>query len=174
MVIVFILLAVTIALVLWIVLVPLQLIVNTDLGQYQISQSGTVKIAFHPLQQPVMRMWIFGFRIDTVRKEKTGKEKTVRLGADRQKKKAAIKRSLSSWLYLFQGICNSFRLKKFVCTIDLDDPVMNARLIPFILLLNRGVVSLNTNFVNRNFLYLKIDVSVSRILWTTFRFYTKK
>ncbi|HEY9489935.1 MAG TPA: hypothetical protein VIQ51_16465 [Chryseosolibacter sp.] len=169
MVVLFILLTVITALILWIALTPLHVTVNTDLGQYWISQAGTVKIAFHPWQRPPMRMWLFGFRINAV-----SKKRMVPPTTGRQKKKAAIKRSLSSWLYLFQGIYNSFRLKKFVCTIDLDNPVMNARLIPFILLLNRGVVSLNTNFVNRNFLYLKVHVSFSRILWTTFRFYTKK
>lgn len=158
------------ALILWIVLIPLRLTVNTDLGQFQISQAGTLRIAFHPWQRPPMRVWLFGFRINTV-----GKERKVAPHTERPKKKAAvIERSLSAWLYLFRGIYNSFRLKKFVCAIDLDDPVMNARLIPFILLLNRGVVSLNTNFTNRNFLYLKANVSISRFLWTTFRFYTKK
>lgn len=93
---------------------------------------------------------------------------------DRRQKKAAIERSLPFWVYLLQGIYNSFKLKKLVCTIDFDSPAMNPKFIPFILLPNRGVVSLNTNFVVRNFLHLKIQVSVSRILWTTFRFYTKK
>lgn len=169
MVVLFTLLTVITALILWVALTPLHVTVNSDLGQYQISQAGTVKIAFHPWQEEPIRIWIFGFRINTV-----SREKKIRPPTGRQKKEAVIKRSLSSWLYLFQGIYNSFTLKKLVCTIDLDNPVVNARLIPFILLLNSGVLSLSTNFVNRNFLYLKIHVSVSRIVWTTFRFYTKQ
>lgn len=168
MVILFILLTLITALILWVALTPLHVTVNTDSGQYHISQAGTLKIAFHPWQRSPVRMWIFGFRINTASRERTDPP------AKRQRKKAAIKRSLSSWVYLFRGIYKSIKLKKLVCTIDLDNPVMNAQLIPFILMLNRGVVSLNTNFVNRNYLYVKIRVSVSRILWTTFRFYTKK
>lgn len=169
MVILFILLTVITALILWVVLTPLHVTVNTDLGQYHISQAGILKMAFHPWQRPPVRMWLLGFRVNIV-----SKERTVPPTTGRRKKKAAIERPLSSWVYLFRGIYNSFKLKKLVCAIDLDNPVMNAKLIPFILLLNRGVVSLNTNFVNRNFLYLKMHVSVGRILWTTFRFYTKR
>lgn len=164
----FILLVLIIALILWIALIPLQVTVDTDAGLYQIGQPGIVRIVFHPWQQPLMHIWFFGFRVNM-----TKTKKKIRSNAVPPKKKTTMKRSLSSWHYLFKGVYSSFQLQKLVCTVDLDDPVRNARFIPVLLLLNRGVVSLSTNFVNRNFLYLKIRVSVGRILWTTFRFYTK-
>lgn len=158
-----------IVLILWIVFIPVYLNVNTDLNQYEVSQPGTVTIAFHPGQHPRMSIWIFGFKINTATRDK----RTGPIAAN-EKKKGTIKRSPSAWLYLLRGIYNSFRLKSFVCAVDLDDVVMNAKLVPVVLLLNRGVVSLHTNFTNRNFLYLSTQVKVNKLLWTTFRFYTKK
>ena len=155
--------------ILWIVFIPVYLKVNTDLNQYEVRQPGTVRIAFHPWQRSAMSMWIFGFRIKMLKDDKT-----LRPITDREKKKGTIKRSLSTWLYLLQGIHNSFRLRKLVCSVDLDDVVMNAKLVPVVLLLNRGAVSLSTNFTNRNFLYMDIKVRVNKLLWTIFRFYTKK
>ena len=164
-----VLLIILIGLILWIVFMPVHLKVNTDLSQYEVSQTGTLRIVFHPWQRPAVSMWIFGFRINTDRNEKM-KDRIARY----EKKKRTIKRSPSAWLYLLQGIYHSFRLKTFVCAVDLDDVVMNAKLVPVVLLLNRGMVSLSTNFTNRNFIYLNLQLKVNKLLWTTFRFYTKK
>jgi hypothetical protein len=156
-------------LILWIVFIPVYLKVNTDLNRYEVSQTGTVTIAFHPGQLPPMSVWIFGIRINMVKKENVTPSKSRR-----EKKKGTIKRSPSAWLYLLQGIYNSFSLKSLVCAVDLDDVVLNAKLVPVLLLLNRDVVSLRTNFTDRNFLNLNIQVKVNKLIWTTFRFYTKK
>ncbi|HEX8038253.1 MAG TPA: hypothetical protein VF490_03860 [Chryseosolibacter sp.] len=157
------------ALVLWIVFIPVYMRVNTDRDQYQIRQAGTVSISFHPWQKPFMTMRVFGIRINIAKAER---KKEV--AQERKVKKRKTKRSTSAWLYLQRGVLRSMTLKKFICTVDLDDVVMSARLTPLIVFMNRGVVSVSTNFADRNFLCMEVECRLNKLLWTCFRFFTKK
>lgn len=166
----FILILLPLLLVLWIVFTPVYLSINTDLEQYEIRQAGTLRISFHPWHSPAIRLRVFGFTINMTKKEKRTRPEP----AKGRKEKWAVKRSASAWLSLQRGIFKSFRLRKLVCTVDLDDVVATAKMVPVVMLLNRGVVSFSTNFMNRNFLCLEIQGRVYKILWTTIRFFTKK
>ena len=156
-------------LILWIVLTPVYVRVNTDLNQYEVSQAGTLKVSFYPWEKPAMRMRVFGVTINMVKKKK--KDRPV---SGVKKSKSTFKRSPSTWLYLVRGIYKSFQLKRLVCTVDLDDVVLTAQLIPIIVLMNSGVVSVNTNFMDRYFLYLEIKGRVNKLLWTFLRFFIKR
>jgi hypothetical protein len=169
MIVIFLLLVLLLLLILWIVFIPVYLRINTDLNQYELSQAGTVKCSFHPGETPAIRMSLFGFRIDMTKKQTSNEQVLVR-----KKKKSSFKRSPAAWIDLQRGILKSFRLKKFICRVDLDDVVMDAKLVPVLVLLNRGVVSVSTNFVDRNFLCLEIEGRINKVLWTTFLFFTKK
>jgi hypothetical protein len=169
MIIIFLLLLLLLILILWIVFIPVYLRINTDLNQYELSQAGTMKFSFHPGQTPAIRMSLFGFRIDMTKKQKSNEQLPVT-----KKKKSSFKRSPAAWIALQRGIIKSFRLKQFICRVDLDDVLMNAKLVPVLVLLNRGVVSVSTNFVDRNFLCLEIEGRINKMLWTSFLFFTKK
>ncbi len=169
MIVVFPLLVLVIAPILWIVFMPVYMRVDTGRRQYEIGQPGTLAISFHPWQRPFMTMRVFGFRITIVKKEK--KDQVIRR---KKQNKWRIKRSHSAWLYLQRGIIRSMSVKKFICAVDLDDVVMNAQLSPLILFLNRGVVSVSTNFVDRNFICMEVECRLHKLLWTCFRFFTKK
>lgn len=155
--------------ILWIVFMPLRLRINTDLQQYEVRQPGTLNISFHPRERPFMTMRVFGFSINTEKKAKP-----VQVPSAHKKQKRGVSRSPSAWRYLIRGIFKSVRLKRLVCTVDIDDVVMDAKLVPVMLLLNRGVVSVSTNSANRYFLLLEIEARLNKALWTFFRFYTKK
>ena len=157
------------ACILWIVFIPVKVRINTDLNQYEIGQTGTLTLSFYPWEKPFMRMTVFGFRMKSAKSEKK-----KRPTATAKKKKWTLRRSPSAWLFLIRGIYKSFRLKKFDCTVDLDDVVLNAKLIPLIVLLNRGAVSINTNFTNRYFLSVEIEGRINKLLWTLIRFFIKR
>lgn len=157
------------ALFLWIVFIPVYMRVNTDRGQYQIGQAGTVSISFHPWERPFITMRIFGFGINIGKAE--SKSAVVK---ERKGKKRKMKKSPSAWRYLLRGVLRSMTLKKLICTVDLDDVVMSARLTPLIVFMNRGVVSVSTNFADRNFLCMEVECRLNKLLWTGFRFFTKK
>jgi len=58
--------------------------------------------------------------------------------------------------------------------MDLDDVVLNARMVPILFFLNTDTVSLNTNFSDRFYFRLEIDARVNKMLWTFFIFYLRK
>jgi len=169
MIVLFVFLALILSLILWIMFVPVHLRINTDMDQYEVSQAGTLKICYHPWQRPAITMRILGFRIDMTRKER------AKLDAETKKKETRrIKRSPSAWRYLIKGVFKSLRVNRFVCTVDLDDVVRSAQLVPLIMLINRGPVSVSTNFTNRYFLFLEMEGRINKVLWTILRFFTKK
>lgn len=157
------------ALLLWILFIPIYVRVNTDRGQYEISQAGTVSIFFHPWQRPFVTMRIFGFRINLLKEDH--KRQAVK---ERKPEKRKTKRSLAAWLYLQRGIRRSITLKEFICRVDLDDVVMTAQLAPLLVLMNRGVVSVSTNFADINLLSMEIECRPNKLVWTLIRFFTKK
>jgi hypothetical protein len=66
-------------------------------------------------------------------------------------------------MFLFKGVLNSFRVKRFILNIDVDDVVLNAQLIPILLLVSRGPVSMNTNFNGRNYLDLEVEGRLNKV-----------
>jgi hypothetical protein len=170
MTIIFIILVLLVFMILWVVFVPVYLRINTDVGQYEISQKGTLRFSFHPRESPALRLRVFGFGINMQKKARPPS-----LPASEKKKgKPAVKRSPRAWLDLQRGILRSLRLRKLECAVDLDDVVLTARLVPFLMLLNRGAVSISTNYVDRNFLRVEVEGRINRILWTICRFFIKK
>lgn len=165
----FALFAILSAFILWIVFVPVYLRINTDLKQYDVSQAGTMTISFHPWQTPFMKMRILGFRVNTGEKKAASPQVSPKKDSE-----WGIKRSPSAWRYLARGILHSFRLRRLECNVDLDDVVLNAKAVPVLMLLNRGVVNVSTNFQDRCFMFLVMEGRFSKLLWTLIRFYTKK
>ena len=170
MTIVFIILVLLVSLILWVIFVPVYLSINTDVSHYEISQTGTLKLSFHPCQSPALRLRVFGFGINMKKKARPASARPSEKG----KGKPAVRRSAAAWLYLQRGLFRSLRLRKLECAVDLDDVVLTARLVPFLMLVNRGAVSISTNYVDRNFLRVEAEGRINRMLWTIFRFYIKK
>lgn len=170
MTIIIVILLLVILLIFWVVFVPVYLRINTDVSQYEVSQKGTLKFSFHPRESPALRLRVFGFGINMQRKAKKPSPPT----SEKEKGKPAVKRSPSAWLDLQRGILRGLRLRKLECSVDLDDVVLTARLVPFLMLLNRGVVSISTNYVDRNFLRVEVEGRINRILWAICRFFIKK
>lgn len=169
MAVVLIVIALLVLFLLWIVFVPVYLRINTDLGQYEISQRGTLKLTLHPWESPVVRLRVIGFSINMQRKAKPPLPAT-----GKKEKRPVVRRSPAAWLRLQRGILRSLRLRRLECSVDLDDVVLTARLVPLLMLINRGAVSISTNYVDRNFLCVEVEGRINRILWTIFRFFIIK
>ncbi|HEY9489586.1 MAG TPA: hypothetical protein VIQ51_14685, partial [Chryseosolibacter sp.] len=155
-------------LILWIFFIPVCLRIDTDLDRYEVTQAGTLNISFSPHEERRVRLKIFGCNVRI-----SGKKK-IRPRTAAKKSRPAIKRSTATWIFLMKGIKKSFRLRKLVWTMDLDDVVLNARMVPILFFLNTDTVSLNTNFSDRFYFRLEIDARVNKMLWTFFIFYLRK
>jgi hypothetical protein len=169
MTVLFFLLALPVALILWIVFMPVYIKVNTDEDLYTISQVGTVSFSYYPNEMGLIKFRVFGFAINL-----TGRPipKEARLPVRKRKKHFA--KSVDSWVYLLNGIVRSLYLKRLRCSIDFDDVILNAQLVPVLFFVSRGPLNLNINFRKEYCLDLLIQVRISRMLWTIIRFLTKK
>lgn len=153
----------------WIIFVPVWLNVDTRSGQYEMRQLGTFRLSLHPTHVPAIRLTVIGLSVPIGGKPEREPRKPV-------KKKSGwrLKRSRDAWRYLVRGILRSLHVKKFILEVDVGDVVINALLVPAVMLVNRGVVFVATNFDDRNFLVTRMQVRVNRIVWTFLRFLTKK
>ena len=153
----------------WVVFVPVYIEVNTDNNLYQISQAGTVRISFHPAGHPLVTMYMLGFKVNTNQKRSSESVKAVR-----KQRKRPFKRSLNSVMYLLKGIARGFHCKRFICSLDLDDVIWNAQLVPVFHFINSGPVQLSINFRKRYYLDMLIQVRINQLVWTFIRFFLTK
>ena len=167
------LLSLVIILLLWVLFVPVYILIESERNLYQIRQAGTVSISFHPDKKPLFRFSIFGFPIPTGGKDRSGKKKKDKKKKDK-KSGPPFQRSGHAWLYLIKGLIKSFRVSFFRASIDTDDVVLNAQLVPVAMLLSRGPVNISTNFQGVNYLSLEIRLRLNKVAWAFIRFLTKK
>ena len=157
------------AFLLWILLTPVILTIDTDRGRYELAQKGIFRATFHPLEIPRFRIRVMGLRMGTHQKQK---------GSDKSKEENSLvlksKRSRRSWMILLKGVYRSITVRSVIATVDIDDVVLNAQLIPVMLMVSHGPIRLSTNFDKRNFIYVIIQLRLNRLLWPLVRFFTKK
>lgn len=165
-----ILLALIVALMIWILVAPVFLIVDTSLGKYEVYQLGVFKISYHPGNTPLFALKIFGVRVELSRDA----DPTTTPSRKEKRRKTKSKKSIAAWLYLLKGIRDSFCIKRFRWKLDTDDPVLNAQLYAGASFINHRRAYVSINFVGENFLELVIRARVYRICWTIIRFLTKK
>ena len=169
MLVIYILLLIILALLLWIIFTPVYVRVDTTMDLYEVSQAGTIRMSLHPGEDALFRMRVFGLQVPV---KASGKSK--KKPGEREKKKSRFKRSASAWRYMVGGVLRSITLQRLACSVDLDNVVLNAQLVPVLMLVNRGPVSINTNLSGQYYLQLQVRARLNRLLWTFIRFLTKK
>ena len=169
MLVIYILLLIILALLLWVIFTPVYVKVDTTMGLYEVSQTGTIRMSLHPGEDTLLNMRVFGLQVRIKASEKS-KKKTK----EQVKKKSRFKRSASAWRYMIGGVFRSITLQRLACSVDLDNVVLNAQLVPVLMLVNRGPVNINTNFNGQYYLQLRVKARLNRLLWTFIRFLTKK
>lgn len=169
MLVIYILLFIILALLLWVIFTPVYVRVDTTIDLYEVSQAGTIRMSLHPGEDTLFSMRVFGLQVPVKASEKPKKKP-----GERPKKKSRFKRSASAWRYMIGGVLRSFTLQRLACSIDPDNVVLNAQLVPVLMLVNRGPVSINTNFNGQYYLQLRVKARLNRLLWTFIRFLTKK
>jgi hypothetical protein len=167
-----ILLATIVIFLLWLLIIPVYLIVDTSADRYEIFQFGIFKLTWQPAGKFLFRLRILGIPVSmkTGGRSSPGPSEFVK----KKRKGKTASKSFDTWLYLVRGIIKSFRVKRLHCSVDTDDVVLNAQLYPVVLLMNQGRVSMNVNFNSQNYLDLAVVLKVYRVCWTLIRFFIKK
>jgi hypothetical protein len=155
-----------IAIVLWIVFIPVVIVVDSLKGQLEIMQRATFKLRLGFTVPPELR--IFGVKTTLVT---TGGRKSRKTSGGKTRK---INRSVGSWLFLLRGCLRSLSLRKLIMDLDTGDVVLNAQMAPVMFFLSGNNVALSTNFNGRMYLYSEIELRLNKLLWTWVLFLTKK
>lgn len=151
----------------WIVFVPLHVTIDTTRDRYEFSQTGTFTFSIRPFTKPSSHLLVFGFPINLKQTKERKVPKETKLSKPRTKK------SLAAWLFLIGKIPSCIKVRHLRCTIDFNDVVLNAQLVPILYFISAGSVNVTTNFTGQYYLKLMVDIKLNRLLWTFVKFSTK-
>jgi len=158
-------------LLLWILLGPVILIVNTEQYRYQIMLPGVVQASVVSSDGlPTIKGWIFfipfrfnPFSIKGQEKKKEKRKKRKKENALRRLKKS---RKRIGNMGMFKDALGAFWVRKLNLDLDTDDFMMNAWLIPAFSALNNGRnVQMQINFEGHMFLDLDLRTRLASLVW---------
>jgi hypothetical protein len=163
------LLVILVLLLAWVVFVPIRLYIDTDTHRYEISQAGTFVTWLRFDKGLHVSLKIFGVPLRFTNRAKVNdkREKTKHSKMKTTKTKAA-------WYSLIRNIACSFTLKKFILNIDTGDVVLNAKLVPVLLIAQNETLYLSTNFTGRLYAHIELNAQLNKVLWAFLKFLTSK
>ena len=149
---------------LWVLLGPIILSVNTDRNRYELMLPGVVKASIDSSEDWfLIRGWIFfiPFKINPF--SLTGKKRDKKGKTVRKKKKSKMK--LGN-IRMFKDALGAFRIRNLSMDIDTGDFMMNAWLIPAFSAVNNGRnVQMQVNFEGHMFLNLDLRTRIGSLAW---------
>ncbi len=159
----YILIGLFITLLLWILLFPVTIFVNSEHNQYHLSLPGVFKAVLAPNEVFFhIKGWIFflPYRYDPFRRKK-GKRKKE----NRKKRKGKKPQKLSWNIRMLNGVIRSFRIRKLHVDMDTDDVVLNAWLVPVFSLMNTENIQIRVNFEGATSLILNLRLTFGILIW---------
>lgn len=141
-----------ILIVIYILLMPIVLFVDTNTNQYFIQLKGLVKISIEQHKGEIlsikltilfMNFYFYPLQYLWIKKEK-------KTAVKHQKKREIGTKKMMRFL-------KSFKVKKLLLNIDTGNCILNAKLYPFFSLLNYQIGNFSINFQGRNRLVLEVE-----------------
>ncbi len=161
----YILIALFAVLLLWILLGPVTITMDTSRNLYRFMLPGIVSARAVPTAEFFLircRILFIPFTIDPLRMGKqteSRKEKT-------EKKKKRNRSSGRKLLKKFRNVSRAIRLRRFELDIDTDDFLLNAWLVPaFTAANNYRNVQMQVNFEGNLFMHLDLRTRIAALLW---------
>ncbi len=157
-----IIIALLILFILYLLLAPIRLIINTDKNQYFVEQKGLLKANLEADEKEVfkirLKVLFFNFNFYPLKKKTSSpsKKKLIKPTAKRSKRSVKFKKVVR--------IIKTFKIKRFYLNLDTGDCISNAKLYPAFALLNYFNMNCHVNFIGRNSLVLAIENRPIRII----------
>lgn len=156
-----IIISVLILLLLWILVAPVIIYLDTDRNRYFLSLPGIFKAMVIPSERLFhirFRIFFVPFTYDpfTEKPEKKKKEKKIK---KRRPKK------ISGLFKLAIRVLRSFRIRKLELDIDTDDYILNAWLIPVFSTVNSENIQMRANFEGYASLLLDLRTRIGTLIW---------
>jgi hypothetical protein len=151
-------------LLLWILLGPVIITLDTSRNLYRFMLPGIVSARVVPeagLFVIRCRILFIPFTIDPLRMEKRSGNKR-----EKTEKKIRKRQSGRKLLKKFRNVARGIRLRRFELDIDTDDFLLNAWLVPAFTAANSYKnVQLQVNFEGNLFMHLDLRTRIAAILW---------
>jgi hypothetical protein len=159
----YILIAIIVATLLWILFGPVVIFLNTDLDRYFLALPGIFKAAVVPADGLFhIRGWIFfiPFTYNPIlrKKRKRGKRPEKEPAGVRPKK-------LTGGVRMATEMVRSFRIRRLLLDIDTDDFVLNAWLVPLFSFVNYENIQMRVNFEGTASMHLEMRNRMATMLW---------
>ena len=159
----FIVISLFIALLLWILLGPVILFLNTDTNRYLLVLPGIFKMVVIPSAEIFhIRGWIFfiPFKYKPFQ-DRTGKRKEK---PKKPRKKWKLKK-FAGGKQIINDVARSLRIRKLSLDIDTDDFILNAWLVPVFSMVNTRDIQMRVNFEGTSSLLLDLRTRLGTLLW---------
>lgn len=170
----YIIIALFAILLLWILLGPVILTLDTAGNLYRFILPGVVSVSLVPAAGFFhLRIWIFfvPFRLDPLKMKKNSKgrnkreEKEMKKDAEKIKKKRKRKKGRFS-MKKFRKLAGAIRLRTLKLDIDTDDYQLNAWLVPVFAAVNSyDNVQLQVNFEGNVSMLMDARTSIGAVVW---------
>tara|TARA_R110001583_G_scaffold17310_5_gene70163 strand:- start:10141 stop:10641 length:501 start_codon:yes stop_codon:yes gene_type:complete len=140
-------LALFLLLVVYLLLVPINLVINTNTNEYYLQLKGLMKASIKPDEKKLikikLKIFFLTYYYYPLMYKVTNKKKKLE---GEQKKKGKMKVRFKTILKLLK----SFKVKKLLVEIDTGDCILNAKLYPVFGFLNYSTGNFIINFEGRN------------------------
>jgi hypothetical protein len=156
-----------IALLLWLLFVPVTLFLNTDTSRYHLVLPGIFKAVVVPSTTLFyIRIWIFFIPVRFHPFQ--GKA-----GKTREKPKKSVRKwklkKFRGGKQIISDAIRSIRIRKLSLDIDTDDFMLNAWLIPVFSAVNSRDIQMRVNFEGTSSLLLNMQARIGTLLWIVIR-----
>jgi len=159
-----ILISLLVLLILWILLVPVIIYLDTARNRYLLILPGMFRAAVVPSEELFHirgRIFLVPFTVHPFQRKPEKKlEKPAKKPAKKRKK---VK--ISGGLKLAINLLQAIRIRKLLLDIDTDDFMLNARLIPVFSMVNSEYIRLRANFTGTLSLLLDMRIRMGTLLW---------
>ena len=135
------------AMLLYLLFVPMVLFIDTDTNEYYIQLKGLAKANLETHEEKLLQIRLRAFFRDFYfyplqNVGISGKEKIAKKTRTKGGKKISLKQGL--------GLLHSFKLKRFLLDIDTGNCIQNAKLYPVLELMSYKLGDFKVNFIGRN------------------------
>lgn len=139
--------------VVYILLRPVVLYINTITNQYYLQLKGLAKASIEGDKEELVRVRLkvlfLNFSFYPLRKSNSKETNSKREDVKKRRKKLGFRRGLR--------LLKTFRVKQFLLNVDTGNCVSNAKLYPLFIFLNYRTGGFNINFEGRNQLVLQMQ-----------------
>lgn len=164
----YVLCALFLLVVLWILFVPVKVVGSTITDRLEISQTGTFLMKFYDQDKFCFKFFVFGVPV------RAGAKPEKEVPKSKKGKSKFPERTSEQWRKLIRSVLRSVRVKKCFVNVDTDDMTSNAMLIPAGVFLSNDKFRLTSNFEGRLLIDVELSILIHYIVWAVIIFFLTK